>query len=63
MVRAKFVVDRVVREVKAPSETETQTVVMRPVRGQGQIQLPITPEAADQFVLGHVYSVDFSRDS
>ena len=62
MIRAKFVVDRVVRQVRAPMQTEVQTVVLVAARGGGEIQLDTPPETVDQFVLGQTYSVDFTRD-
>lgn len=50
------------REVRAPSDHEIQTVVLKPLRGEGLIQLDISkPDAAEQFVLGATYSVDFTR--
>lgn len=62
MVRTRFIVDRVIRQVRSPAEIEVQTVVLKPLRGGGEIQLDTTQsEAADQFTLGHIYHVDFSR--
>lgn len=62
MVRTRFIVDRVIRQVRAPKEQEVQTVVLKPLRGGGEIQLEtIQAEAADQFALGAVYHVDFTR--
>lgn len=63
MIRAKFVVDHFTRALRAP-DTEVRTVVLKPVHGQGEIQLDTSrPDAADQFVLGATYYVDFSRAS
>jgi len=62
MIRTRFIVDRVIREVKAPA-AETQTVVLKPTQGPGEIQLSTTQaDVADQFVLGATYTVEFTKE-
>lgn len=62
MMRTRFVVDRVIREVKAP-QPETQTVVLKPAHGPGEIQLAMPQgDIANQFVLGATYVVEFTKE-